>query len=267
MPIRHSNIIGKERSKMLAPHELKNKPFSKSIKGYAPAEVDEYIEFLIGKYTEAYRENNELERKLHVVVTNLDEIKDEEESIRSTLLSAQKMAEKIVKDANERADIVTGAVKERCDAVIAEFREQLNAEKEEMWALRNRVVEFKKALFDQYRSHIEAVKDISVNDLDEILLPDEDEVVARIFTDVRQGVEENADRQAAKPEELAERKPDFLFSDDPEEEEKPQEPAPELTGKAREAEDEYLEYMMGSDGNKQPEEQPKEESAESQDSV
>lgn len=247
---------------MLAPHELKNKPFSKSLKGYAPAEVDEYIEFLIGKYTEAYRENNELERKLHVVVTNLDEIKDEEESIRSTLLSAQKMAEKIIQDANERADIVTGAVKERCDAVIAEFREQLNAEKEEMWALRNRVVEFKKDLFDQYRSHIEAVKDVSVNDLDEILLPDEDTVVARIFTDVRQGVAEDADRQAAKPEELAEHKPDFLFSDDPVEEEKPQEPAPELTGKAREAEDAYLEYMMGQDGEKQPD-SPGEESAES----
>ena len=83
---------------MLAPHELKNKPFSKSIKGYNPAEVDEYIEFLIGKYTEVYRENNELERKLHVVVTNLDEIKDEEESIRSTLISAQKMADRIVRE-------------------------------------------------------------------------------------------------------------------------------------------------------------------------
>ena len=125
---------------MLAPHELKNKTFSKSIKGYNPAEVDEYIEFLIGKYTEVYRENNELERKLHVVVTNLDEIKDEEESIRSTLLSAQKMADKIVKDATDRADVVTGAIKERCDAVIAEFKEQLKAEKEEMWELRTRIV-------------------------------------------------------------------------------------------------------------------------------
>ena len=59
---------------MLAPHELKNKQFSKSLKGYNPQEVDAYIEFLLEKYTEAYRENNELERKLRIVVTNLDEI-------------------------------------------------------------------------------------------------------------------------------------------------------------------------------------------------
>ena len=36
---------------MLAPHELKSKAFSKTLKGYSPAEVDDYIEFLIDKYT------------------------------------------------------------------------------------------------------------------------------------------------------------------------------------------------------------------------
>ena len=221
---------------MLAPHELKNKPFSKSIKGYNPAEVDEYIEFLIGKYTEVYRENNELVRKLHVVVTNLDEIKDEEESIRSTLISAQKMADQIVKDASDRAEVITGAVKERCDAVIAEFKEQLKAEKEEMWELRTRIVEFKKQLFDMYRGHIESVKNVSVNELDEIVLPDEDAVVARIFTDVKQGVEEsNSKAEAAAKVELAEEKKIFSFTA-----EKPAEDLPT----AQEAEDEFLRFMM-----------------------
>lgn len=222
---------------MLAPHELKNKSFSKSLKGYNPAEVDEYIEFLIGKYTEAYRENNELERKLHVVVTNLDEIKDEEESIRSTLISAQKMADKIVADAKERADIITGAIKERCDAVIAEFKEQLGAEKQEMWELRTRIVEFKKELFDMYRGHIESIKSVSVNEIDEIVLPDDDQLVARIFTDVKSGIEENAESaDESKKDELAEKKPVI-------------EPAaadtPEMT--ALEAEDEYLRFMMEGD--------------------
>ncbi len=240
---------------MLAPHELKNKAFSKSLKGYNPAEVDEYIEFLIGKYAEAYRENNELERKLHVVVTNLDEIKDEEESIRSTLLSAQKMAEKIVKDASDRADVITGAIKERCDAVIAEFKEQLKAEKEEMWELRTRVVDFKKQLFDLYRGHIEALKDVSVNEIDEIVLPDENTVVARIFTDVKQGIEENAGQvAAAKKDELAEKKTELL-EELPETAPEPSAPAPELTGEAREAEDEYLRFMMENSAPEQPETQ------------
>ena len=93
---------------MLAPHELKSKSFSKSLKGYNPSEVDDYIEFLIDKYTELYRENSELERKLRIVVTNFDEIRDEEEAIRSTLLKSQKLGEKIIRDANERAAIQYG---------------------------------------------------------------------------------------------------------------------------------------------------------------
>lgn len=231
---------------MLAPHELKNKSFAKSLKGYNPAEVDEYIEFLIGKYTEAYRENNELERKLHVVVTNLDEIKDEEESIRSTLIAAQKMADKIVSDAKDRADVITGAIQERCDAVIADFKEQLKAEKEEMWDLRNRIVDFKKQLFDLYRGHIESIKSVSVNEIDEIVLPDENELVARIFTDVKQGIEENAGQTAGnKRDELAEEKAIFLDAEESRDEPAPPAPAaPELTGEAREAEDEYLRFMM-----------------------
>ena len=225
---------------MLAPHELKNKTFSKSIKGYNPAEVDEYIEFLIGKYTEVYRENNELERKLHVVVTNLDEIKDEEESIRSTLLSAQKMADKIVKDAGDRADVITGAIKERCDAVIAEFKEQLKAEKEEMWELRSRIVDFKKELFDLYRGHIESIKSVSVNEIDEIVLPNEDALVARIFTDVKQGIQENADSDMGSTlDGLAEDKPMVTLPDEQPDEEAAQE--------AREAEDAFLRFMMEGD--------------------
>lgn len=252
----------RKQTDMLAPHELKSKTFSKSLKGYAPAEVDEYIEFLIGKYTEAYRENNELERKLHVVVTNLDEIKDEEESIRSALLSAQKMADKIIRDANERADVITGAIKERCDAVIAEFKEQLQAEKEEMWEMRNRVVEFKKQLFDLYRGHIEALKGISVNEIDEIVLPDEDAVVARIFTDVKQGIEESNDRVAAAHADDLEEKQTLFPADEPKAAEQPSAPAsPELTGEAREAEDAYLRFMMG-EGAGKTEEPPAEEPAE-----
>ena len=107
---------------MLAPHELKNKSFTKTMRGYNPQEVDEYIDFLVENYTSLYRENSELERKLKIVVTNLDELKDEEESIRSTLLKSQKLSEKIIRDANEKADVITSSIKDRCDAIIADFR-------------------------------------------------------------------------------------------------------------------------------------------------
>ena len=237
---------------MLAPHELKNKQFQKSFKGYNPQEVDEYLEFVLEKYTEAYRENNELERKLRIVVTNLDEIKDEEESIRSTLISAQKMAEKIIADANDRADIITGAIKDRCDGVIAEFRQQLQAEKEKAWIMRTRIIDFKKQLYELYGAHIADLKDLSVNEIEDIVLPNDDVLVAGIFNDVKMRIEEETERRK-NVRELKNEEPHF--ADVTEEKEASEEKEetfevkldgqPELSAEAKSAEDEYLKYMMG----------------------
>lgn len=173
---------------MLAPHELKNKAFSKAVRGYNPAEVDDHIEFLIEKYTELYRENAELNRKLRIVGTKLDEIKDEEESIRSTLVGAQKMGEKIIKDANDKAELITGSIKERCDAVIADFKRRMVKEKEEMWLIRTSILDFKQEVFDLYRKHIEELQGINVNKLEDIVLPNESAIVENILSDVAEAV-------------------------------------------------------------------------------
>ena len=248
---------------MLAPHELKNKAFSKAVRGYNPSEVDDHIEFLIEKYTELYRENNELERKLRIVVTNLDEIKDEEESIRSTLISAQKMAEKIITDANDRADVITGAIKDRCDGVIAEFRQQLQSEKEKAWVMRTRIIEFKKQLYELYGTHIEELKNLSVNEIEDIVLPDDDMLVANIFNDVKGRIEEETARRKTVRE-LKTEEPPYVAEIAEEQAQAEAEaqavaeaqaeaaaeiektaPQPELSKEAKKAEDEYLKFMMG----------------------
>ncbi len=185
---------------MLAPHELKNKSFGKSLKGYNVAEVDDYISFLIDKYTEVYRENIELDRKLRIVVTNLDEIRDEEESIRNTLVSAQKMGEKIIRDANERADIITESIKKRCDAVIEDFKNQIAKEKEELWTVRATVLDFKKKLFESYRQQIEDLRNISVNELEELVLPSDSELVGKIFGEVKATIEEEIREERVRRE-------------------------------------------------------------------
>ena len=178
---------------MLAPHELKNKTFGKAVRGYNPNEVDDYIDFLIEKYTELYRENDELERKLKIVVTNLDEIRDEEESIRATLVKAQQLGEKIVREANEKADAITDSIKTRCEAIITDFRKQYSAERKEVWQLRNTVLDFKKNVYELYRDHIEELHSIPVNELEQLVIPEDTEVVGRILSGVKEAVQTQVD--------------------------------------------------------------------------
>ena len=85
----------------------------------------------------------------------------------------------------EKADVITSSIKDRCDAIIADFRDQLGEEKKEMWQIRTKVLDFKKNVYDLYRSHIEELQAISVNELEDIVLPNESEIVSKIFTDVK----------------------------------------------------------------------------------
>ncbi len=146
---------------MLAPHELKNKDFSKSLRGYSTVEVDEHIDFIIEKYTELYRENDELEKKLRLTEAQLDAMKGEEESIRAALINAQKASTRIINEANERADVIMRSAKNTCDRLVAELKANVKKENERLKEAQREVEAFKASLFEGYKSHIELIESIT----------------------------------------------------------------------------------------------------------
>ncbi len=159
---------------MLAPHELKNTDFSKSLRGYSTVEVDEHIEFIIEKYTELYRLNDELEKKLRIVEAQLDALKAEEESIKSTLVNAQKASTQIINEANERADVIMRSAKNSCDRMIAELQANVVKENERLRDAQRETASFKAALFEAYRDHIAGIEKI----VPEIRIENNDEQIA-----------------------------------------------------------------------------------------
>jgi len=161
---------------MLPPYELRNKDFSKVMRGYNPVEVDEHFDFIIEKYTELYRENDELERKLKAAYARLDEIKNEEESIRSAMVNAQRASSKIMTEANSRADIIINTARKSCDRILSDFKKKIQEERAILLALNKAIYEFKEKLFKVYNSHISFVEEIKLldeNDIAKYALSDE----------------------------------------------------------------------------------------------
>ncbi len=150
---------------MIAPHELKNKTFSRAVRGYNPVEVDEYFDFLIEKYTEAYKAASEFEQKLNQVEAKYDELSNEEASIRSAILKAQKLGEAIVNNANKEAKEIKADLSARCDALIAEAKSKVEAEKENIAVLRKSAVEFQHKLYSEYVKHVEMIKGMNLEDM------------------------------------------------------------------------------------------------------
>ncbi len=146
---------------MLAPHELKKRDFTKSLRGYSTEEVDEHISFIIEKYTELYRENDALEKKLHLTEAQLDSVKAEEDSIRSALINAQKASKTIIDEANEQADVIMRSAKTNCDRMIRDLREKVSVEEEKLENIRSEVNAFKAALYSVYNEHIGMIEEIA----------------------------------------------------------------------------------------------------------
>jgi len=147
---------------MIAPHELKNKTFTKSVRGYTPTDVDEYFDFLIDIYTELYKANAELEKKFHVITQKYQELSGDEETIRSAILKAQKLGEVIINNAKDEAEKIIAGVRERCNDIVDSSRQLIDEEKRKMTELKLVASSFQNKLFDDYISHIEKIKEMRI---------------------------------------------------------------------------------------------------------
>jgi len=90
---------------MLTPQEVSTHAFTKAVMGgYNMAMVDEFLDELTDDYTALYKENAALKSKLKVLVEKVEDYRATEDSMRATLLTAQKMADSIVRDAETKRD-------------------------------------------------------------------------------------------------------------------------------------------------------------------
>lgn len=99
---------------MLAPSEIDNMRFSKTIKGYNVDEVDDFLDQLTADYERLYKENAEYKDKFEQMEKELGQYKQVEHTLQNTLVvaqtaagdiknTAQKQAEQIIRDAQTEA--------------------------------------------------------------------------------------------------------------------------------------------------------------------
>ncbi|MBR2895248.1 MAG: DivIVA domain-containing protein [Oscillospiraceae bacterium] len=125
---------------MMTPQEVASSTFPKStIGGYNMAAVDVFLDKLTEDYSALHKENAALKAKIKVLVDKMEEYHAMEDTMRSTLLTAQKMATNMVSDAEQKANSVLAAVentaRERTrelQAAIADEEQRLVRTREEV---------------------------------------------------------------------------------------------------------------------------------------
>ena len=110
---------------MMTPQEAANCTFANSmVGGYNMASVDDFLDKLTEDYAALYKENAALKAKLKVLADKTEEYREIEDAMRSTLLTAQRMATSIVSEAEAKREALiadgTGEAKQRLAELQAE---------------------------------------------------------------------------------------------------------------------------------------------------
>lgn len=114
---------------MLTPQEITDKAFVKAVfGGYDMTGVDEFLETVYNDYTALYKENAILKGKLKVLVEKVEEYRSTEDAMRMALLTAQRMGEEVISDANRKKTEIIQEAEEESNARLAETARRISEE-------------------------------------------------------------------------------------------------------------------------------------------
>lgn len=123
---------------MMTPSQVREYEFKQSGRNaYKADDVDAFIAELSVDYEKMFRENGELIKRASLLADRLEKYKNDEGDIKSAVLSAQKAAEMIIKDAESsateaksEAEAVLSAAKSEAELIKEDARKQAIADSE-----------------------------------------------------------------------------------------------------------------------------------------
>ncbi len=114
---------------MLTPQEVSEHAFSKaSFGGYNMAMVDEFLDLLTADYTSLYNDNAMLKSKMKVLADKVEEYRSTEEAMRKALLTAQRLADEMVKEAESKKASLLREAEADAQKRIAELHREIENE-------------------------------------------------------------------------------------------------------------------------------------------
>lgn len=168
---------------MYTPDEIRNVEFTKSLGGYKTSEVDDFIDRCADTVETLIKEKTELSKKLEVLADKLVEYRNDEDSIRTALLSAQRLGDTVVREANHKAGLILDDANIKAQKIQETAQREIQAEKQELQRIQKEVSNFKNRMLSIYREHLELIK---------VLPEEEQEKPAEVPAASVQPVEETA---------------------------------------------------------------------------
>ena len=153
---------------MITAKDVRNKRFEKAAFGYKQEEIDEFLSQLEAELDEMERDRIEANNKIQILADKVREYMKDEDALKDALLGAQKQGHQVIEEANEKAKQILAEAQAKADQLEDEAvrqhaeameknRAEIAKEKSALIEAQQQVADFKKSLFDMYKSHLELI--------------------------------------------------------------------------------------------------------------
>ena len=131
---------------MITAKEIREVKFNRSLGGYKTNEVDAFLDRCADAVDELVKMLNENERKMQVLAETVVDYRNQEDSIRSALISAQRMSESVTSDARKQAEDIREAARTEAEAMREKAIADTAVDMAELRRIRQEVSDFKAKL-------------------------------------------------------------------------------------------------------------------------
>ncbi len=139
---------------MVTAQNVRDVRFTKTMGGYKTAEVDSFLDQCADTIEALNKDAEENTRKMQVLAETIVDYRNQEDSIRTALMSAQRMSETVIAEANEKASAIIAEAEEKAATIEEETKKRIQAELDEIARIQKEVVAFRSRLLATYREHL-----------------------------------------------------------------------------------------------------------------
>lgn len=144
----------------ITPVDVQHKEFKKSIQGYAREEVDQFLDDVIEQLEADVEERTRLETLVTELQEKVSHFKAMEDSLRSTLVLAQRTADELKASAHKEVDLIKQRAKLDIEDELKNVRQQIAEAKADLQRVNDKAAAAKHDLRNFLTRQLELIDDL-----------------------------------------------------------------------------------------------------------
>lgn len=145
---------------MITSEDVRRVTFDRAMRGYRCEDVDDYLKQVADSMDALAAANAEQQKKLVLLAQSIAQYRADEDTLRTTMLNAQRMGDNVIHEAKQNAAEIIRAANMKAEDRERSSRDAIELAKQEIVTLKKEADAFKKSLLEMYSKHIKLLSKI-----------------------------------------------------------------------------------------------------------